>query len=492
MCCFPMRSRYTIFVILSVLLLSVSRVPFAAPQGVSLHAGPAEEPQKWPDYGGTPDISVPDELKLTVLELESLLQRLGSLEQNVRVRAAEEMQRDAKGSESVFRTLLWRNHGATNAEMKDAMREAAQIAPQKKNGTTELLDGLLMMDPTSTEHGKGTLGALRIVAMLRALQQLDTLSAYKVMIDFSPRHAGVFRHEIGRMLVAQGLKALPALVYGRGSSNREIHMFCVKWIRDMGDPLLSEQIKIKNPRRLAQLLEAYASVNELDAIDVTLSLANHPSVFVRAAARSSLAKYGRNTIWIARKQYEITFSKEAPDEWDENKVLSELYSHFDSRRIAEINKIFERGKVAYNSGRLDEMAALYNEVLRKDPFFHKRSEMAEGFIALAAAKEKAGQKEVGYAFLKTALRVSEVGSETHRRIRAELLWRKAENLRKKGLADASLYKRVLDLDPTHQESKRLYDELSNSSLGQDRLFGKAITISIVIFLSMSLIYMRLR
>ena len=73
-------------------------------------------------------------------------------------------------------------------------------------------------------------------------------------------------------------------------------MFAVKWIRDLGNPLLSEQVKIKNPRRLAQLLEAYASVNDLDVIDVTLTSTSQTDlgitstdVLTISAAQSSLS-----------------------------------------------------------------------------------------------------------------------------------------------------------------------------------------------------------
>ena len=58
------------------------------------------------------------------------------------------------------------------------------------------------------------------------------------------------------------------------------------------------------------MLEAYASVNELDAVDVTLSLANNESVFVRQAARACLVSYGKNAKWSVRRTYENTFWQE--------------------------------------------------------------------------------------------------------------------------------------------------------------------------------------
>jgi hypothetical protein len=105
-------------------------------------------------------------------------------------------------------------------------------------------------------------------------------------------------------------------------------MFSVKWIRDLGDPLLSQQVKIKNPRRLAQLLEAYASVRDLDVIDVTLTLTNHESDFVRRAARACVRAFAENAKWPARRIYENTFAKEPPESMDVSKILDELFDYY--------------------------------------------------------------------------------------------------------------------------------------------------------------------
>lgn len=452
--------------------------------------GPADNPDKWPDWGGTPDVSLPEEIGLSSEELDAYLDRLASADPSTRVRSVEELMRDAAGSETVFREKLFGNHGARNDEMRDAIRAARRNI---ENDTPQgLLKGLIAIDPSDSRNGNGAGAALRVLAMLHALASLDTLAAYKVMIDFSPRHAGGFRHEIGKLIIKNGMNAMPALVYGRGSKDKNIHMFSVKWIRDMGNPLLSEQVRIKNPRRLAQLLESYASVNELDAVDITLSLSNHTSAFVRAAARSALSVYGRNAFWPARRKYENTFGDEPSKAMDVIAILNALYQHFDSQRLAKSRALFATGLNAHEQGELEEMARIYKSVLKTEPMFPRRAEMAAGFLDLADAIEGDTSADRKKAALMLAKRVSPPESSTAKQADAELMWLQAEAYRQAGLAPLALYHRILSLDPKHTGAKEMIDILTPEKDVRRDLCINALQVSFVIFLAFTLIFMRFR
>jgi hypothetical protein len=457
-----------------------------------LRTGPAEDPDKWPDWGGTPDLTLPPDIGLSEAELASYLDKLGAADAAVRSRALEELIRDAAGSEAVFRKKLFRGSRARNAEMRSAVREARNRA--RNNDTPEgLLKGLLSIDPTDENIGNGATAALQILAMLHALSTLDTLAAYKVMIDFSPKYAGGFRHEIGKLIVAHGIDAMPALVYGRGNEDKNIHMFSVKWIRDMGNPLLSEQVKIENPRRLAQLLEAYASVNELDAIDVTLSLTNHASSFVRAAARSALSHYGRNALWTARRKYENTFGEAPEDTLEVAEILDTLYKHYDNQRLVKSRALFAKGQEAHRAGRLAKMAKIYKQVLSDEPMFPRRHEMAEGFLDLSRHLDDDADSDAKTAALMMARRVAAPDSDIAKRCEAELLWLEGESLKKEGLVSVALYRRILSLVPDHKGAKAMIHALTPGKKGtMEDLVKKAIMVSFVIFLAITLIFLRVR
>jgi hypothetical protein len=456
---------------------------------VVVRVGPAENPDDWPDWGGTPDLDLSQEMSLTEAEIQGLFERMRSSDSSTRARAVSDLRRDAPGSVAVLRKVLFRGQGARNGEMKEAMREGRRRAERDKTSTIE---GLLSIDPGNQNIGRGAQGAARVLATLLALNDLDTLAGYKVMIDFSPRHAGVFRHEIGNLLVANGMRVMPALVYGRGSKNDAIHMFAVKWIRDMGNPLLSEQLKIKNPRRLAQLLEAYASVNELDAVAVTLSMANHSSLFVRRAARSALKAYGRNALWPARRQYENTFSKAPKADMAVESILAELYKHYDDQRLETTMKRFEEGLTARKAGDFAAMEAAYRDVLKKAPMFKRRGDMAEGFLALSETLDDDQEKKKREAALKMALRVARPDSKEARLARARLLFQEAEVFREAGLVAPDTYERILVLEPNHQGAREVRDDLQPVEQGMGRVLKKALIVSAIIFIVGLLVYFRLR
>ncbi len=477
-----------------LIFLAATLVPATVQAQRAERSGPCENPERYEDYGGTPDLLMSKLLGLRAVEVDAILRRMTSSNRSDRVVAALELKKNAAGSEQALRQVLWSNHGARNTQI----REVAKIARRnmKNEGAASqggLLGALLAMDPQDQNHGEGTRAAVRIMGMLVSLNGLDTMAGYKVILEFSGRHAGIFRQEIGRMLASNGMKVMPALVYGRGSKDNELHMFSVKWIRDMGNPRFGEQIEqIESPRRLAQLLEAYASVNDLDAVDITLSLANHESVFVRNAARKCLEHYGQNVKWSARRGFENTFGHEPPEGTDVGHWLEKLYEHWDSERGAAAMVLFSEGLRAHAEGDLGRMEARYRLILRDAPMFTLRHEMAGGFLDLATAHEKEGRLEKAREASLMAFRVAGPNTEGSRKAKARLDWLEAETLRAGGAFDEELYRRIAQEDPSNAGARRWVEEYSETDDGISRLVVKALEISLVLFLGALLLYIRLR
>jgi hypothetical protein len=454
--------------------------------------GPAAQPDRYPDWGGTPDPTLSAELGLKPEEVEAILARVAGTDRDGRFAAAEELARSATGSEQTLRQVLWGGHGARNAEIRDAIqvaRRRVELAGPKAGLT--VLAALLEMSPADANLGAGTRAAARVMAMLNALLAQNTLAAYKVMIEFSPRHAGVFRQTIGALLVARGFDALPALVYGRGSADPELHMFSVAWIRDMGNPLLGEQVNgIENPRRLAQLLEAYATVKELDAIDVTVSLTNHESAFARQAARKCVEAYGANARWPMRRLYENTFGKEPADGTDVAQWSRELYDRFDSLRLAGTAAAFEEGRAAAAAGDLVKMDARYRQVLREAPMFANRHEMAAGFLALALERGEEDRLDEARTATMMAARLARPGTVEARLAQARLDWLEAEAYRKGGAPDAELYRRIASADPENDAARGWAGRLSGKDGSVRDVVIKGVTVSLLLFFAVLVAYRR--
>ena len=465
-----------------LLLLFVAGVAAADPR-----VGPASNPEAHEDWGGTPDAALSHDIGLTDEELAALLQKLSHADVSQRREGAAEIRRNAMGSESTIRKALYANQGARNDQIRAAMRLA------QKSDADDILHALLLLNPSDETHREGLRAALRVVTMLFALHDLNSLVGYKIMLAFSGRHAGAFRQLVGNMMVTRGLDALPALVYGRGSKDKELHMFSVAWIREMGNPLLSEQIQgIRNPRRLAQLLEAYASVNDLSTIDVTLSMANHESVFVRRAARSALAAYGRNARWQLRRQYENTFSQPPKGDTDFEQWRQALYDFWDQERIKDALREFERGQQAATAGDFETMHQHYSRVLLDEPLFVRRGEMATSYLSWSKQLEKTGAFQRAEEMNRLALRLSDADSMTRAMAGAGMDWLAAEAALQGGAANIHVYRRIADADPTHEGAAQRVVTLLPESDERRQLFRKGIGVSLCIFLALLIAYFRLR
>lgn len=362
-------------------------------------------------------------------------------------------------------------------------------APKK-----DLLEGSLRLDPTDARNGKAIHSITQIAAMLRATSSLGTMAAYKTLLEFSPRHEGIFRYEIKQLLLSHQLDVLPALIYSAGSDNPEIAQYAAKWIRDMGDPILSEQLKITNPRRLAQLLEAHTSIKNLDAINVVLSMIDHKSSFVRTAARKCLEVYGNNIKWPVRRLYENTFSKEPPGDKDPMLLLGELTTHFDNQRLSRMNKLFRTGWAAYESGDFSKMAGAYRAILRHEPLYPKGNEMAEGFLMLSdqLLEREQEQDEPALENARLAFRLASPDTPLAKRAKARISWIEVERLRRAKIVDPQMYRNILADDPEHKMAQKMLEQISGPEMTTGRLVLKTLVVSFFVFLAASLTFLRLR
>ncbi|MCU0663648.1 MAG: hypothetical protein MUC50_15135 [Myxococcota bacterium] len=446
------------------------------------HYGPSERPHAFPDYGGTPDLAVAFELGLSGPELQVLLERLDKGDFEQRSGAVFEILNCPAGSEETLRQALYTPSAVSNEALKNAMKDAVR----RGNGG-DALDGLLSAVPSDAPRT-----ALRLVVLLRALAAKRTLAAYKALIDFSPRHAGTLRAEVGRLLVGQGLSALPALVYCRAHPEEETRMFCVRWIRDMGDPLLSEQVLgIDSTRRLSQLLEAYCAVNDLDTVDVTFSLTNHSSSFVRRAARACIERYGNNSKWGVMRAYENTFGKEPPEGALVATLLQELYDHYDANRLVKVHALLERAHEKLGQDRLEEMAELYKAALAEAPSFARDEKLTAGLVALVGKYERAGDAEKALALARFTSWLLESGGTQQRSMRALQLEDGLRSAQGDQIVSAAQYHQLLSLDPQRESARKWLDANEPKGFHAARAVSKSLMVSFILFLATMLVRRRL-
>jgi hypothetical protein len=93
--------------------LFLTIVLFTAVSASLSAAGPAEDPEKYGDFGGTPDLVLSGDVGMTSEELDALLQKLGSDSLETRVSAASEIKRNAAGCEGVMRRSLFQSRNVS-------------------------------------------------------------------------------------------------------------------------------------------------------------------------------------------------------------------------------------------------------------------------------------------------------------------------------------------------------------------------------------------
>ncbi|MBN2804075.1 MAG: hypothetical protein JXR91_13355, partial [Deltaproteobacteria bacterium] len=124
------------------------------------------DPWNFYDFGGTPDLQSDRELTLSENELGELIKNLESDVLTVIINAAEEIMRNAEGTEKILKKFLWKGPFPGNAQLKDALKKASALSDE--NNYSELIDNLLKA--TSSE---ASAAALKIIVMLNALNSLN-------------------------------------------------------------------------------------------------------------------------------------------------------------------------------------------------------------------------------------------------------------------------------------------------------------------------------
>src|SRR5262249_34931391 len=119
----------------------------------------------------------------------------------------------------------------------------------------------------------------------------------------------------------------------------------------------------------------------------------------------------------------------------------------------------ERGLVAHREAKLDEMAALFDEVLAESPGFARASEMVAGYAAYARSHLDDARPKAEQA-LGRAARLSGADSSAGKAAERLLLTLRAEDVVARPVADQTLVRQAMDLDPSNARARTLLDRMS--------------------------------
>jgi tetratricopeptide (TPR) repeat protein len=397
----------------------------------------------------TATAAVPD---VTTEQLDRMLAPLSGDDANARNDAAKAI--GALGPEAVPAITK------KLAELRKATSPAAAAAVKSAGKTpdgADLCDALLKL-PKASDAGAKT--ALQTAALVRALAHAGTTPAIRQLVKVAGDHGAAFRPEITRTVRALGDKALPALIETRKEASADLRHWAYSQLEAMGKRIPGDAVQTHDYQVLADVLHAYGTIHDLDAVPVILSFVSADRVQVRTAARESLTSFGQDAVWKLREAYANLTGKPAPEGWSANDVAKELFAAYDRLRLQEVYGLLEEGLKNDKDGKVEEAVAAFDKVLARQPMLDRRGEMVPAYLALGQ-KLETQDPVAAVAMLRKAARLAPEGPRVGQ-VNAEIAYLEGKDLLARGIKDKEPFKRALTLDPAHAKARAELDALEST------------------------------
>lgn len=339
----------------------------------------------------------------------------------------------------------------------------------------DLLEALIEQRPDAA-----TQRALTVTCLVRALAHEGTLAATRQLVLLASDVGGALRPELGRQMKQLGDRAVAALIEAQRNPSTETRTWASTLLDGMNRRAPGDAVQTKDNQALADILRAYASSKDLEALPVVLSFVGSDRAQVRTAAREATLTYGQDAVWKLRESYAALTGDQAPEGMPAADLAKKLFDAYDRFRLQEVYALLDAGLAKQNDGKLEEAIVSFDEVLARQPLLDRRAEMVPGYIAWAMSLEDK-DRPAALSYLRRAVRIDEAGPRAHE-ARAELQALEGEELVARGIADTEPFEQALALDPANARAKsqldRLHAQTQTSRSHGWRLTGAAIVLAL--------------
>lgn len=336
--------------------------------------------------------------------------------------------------------------GASHEDLEAALKAA------RKESRDALL-GLARLDPAEP----GVADAARIVRALRALGSAGNTEAARALVRAGVDREGLFRNEASQQLTNLGERANAALILEwRGGATPALRRFAGAQLEAMERGMPGEAIQTKSPEVLADVLRAYGTVKDMDALGVVLSFSNTERQIPREGAREALVLYGASATGKLREAYSSFMNRPAPDEWTAERLARELFAAYDRDRRKEMYVLLDDGlgvleraqeRTPADPALLEKAVEAFDKILARAPSIERRSEMVPAYVLLAQAIETRQGERATLLYRKAA--DLDPASPRLPQIQAGLLALEGKSLRERGVIDEETLRRAVALDPAN-------------------------------------------
>jgi len=300
--------------------------------------------------------------------------------------------------------------------------------------------------------------ALETACLMHALAHIGTTAAVRQIVIASDDHHGQLRIEAGRVVRKLGEKSVAALWIAMRSSSS---MYVRKWAKDtleaMGRRTAADAVQTKSNDVLADVLRAFGTTHDVDAVPVVLAFVNSDRALIRAAARDAIIAYDKDALWKLREAYANLAGKPAPDEWDAKRAATELFAAYDRARLEDVYALLESGLKKQEEGKIADAVADFDKVLARQPLLDRRAEMASAYATYAQSLEDSDRPASIAAYQKAA-RLDPEGPRA-KQIEGALDTLEGEELLAHGVVDTTPFERALAADPGNAKAQKELDRL---------------------------------
>ena len=318
------------------------------------------------------------------------------------------------------------------------------------------------------ERSGALLQAAEAVLYLRSLEKLESVAAGDLIAQLLLLdEPGVWDFELRLARQRAGMSLLPTLVRLRSHEDSRVRAFAQAGVRTLGmdDPAVATALP--DAKLAADVVLAYGEPLDFSAMPTVVRLAGHDKLQLRQAARTTIARFGKNAIWQLRELYqEVT--GQAPDRrWDAPTTADKLYAALDAERTGETGALLEQGLRKFVDGDLEAMQRAFDRLLALEPGYARADKLAPGYAALGALRLLQDRLEDARDAYARAVRLGPALPDANRQ-RAQLAFVDAEIALGYGVVDLDGYRRALALDPDHEAAAAALDRLSGQAQARAR------------------------
>ena len=416
--------------------------------------------------------------------LETLLGQLISRDRNMRRAAARSVDTLGRDATSAMAAALARQRPGRPAAEVAGLLARVRLSPDASS--LERLDPILDISPDAA--GPAYTQTVRTLCLMRALAHVGTPEAVAAFAQVALDAHGAFLPDVRRHLGDLGERATPGLILmSRGHAADPPARWASLELEALGTRTPGDAVQTKNKEVLADILLAYGTALDADALPVVMSFVNADRRLVRDAAREAIARYGDLATVKLREAYGLLTGEGAPPDWPAAWLRRKLFEALDAVRLEDVNARVRAGLALAEQGRFADAVADFDDVLARQPDWDRKAELVPPYVFYAESLLDSDPR-AARELLQKAQRLDPSGPRSAQ-VESALALLEGRDLQHRGITDPEPFRRALALDPGNvaasTELSRMEDDARSRKRAWDRRFmagGGALAIASALIL----------